>query len=204
MKFELAIFDMDGVLVDACEWHRVALNEALIEVCGFKITIDDHISTFNGIPTREKLKVLVNQGKVDQQLIEKIESLKQEKTVDIIEKHANLRKEKIDLIKNLKSNGLKVACYTNSVRFTAELMLMKTGVLDLLDLLITNQDVNNPKPHPEGYLRCMEILNTPASKCVIIEDSPKGIQAAIQSGAEVIKVENADDVDVRLLERLLS
>ena len=49
---KLIIFDLDGVLVDACEWHRVALNKALKEVSNYEISLQDHYSTFNGIPTR--------------------------------------------------------------------------------------------------------------------------------------------------------
>ena len=52
---ELVIFDLDGVLVNACEWHRVALNEALIDVCDYEISLQDHYSTFNGIPTKKSL-----------------------------------------------------------------------------------------------------------------------------------------------------
>ena len=44
---KLVIFDLDGVLVDACEWHRVALNEALKEVCNYEISLEDHYGEFN-------------------------------------------------------------------------------------------------------------------------------------------------------------
>ena len=59
---KMIIFDMDGVLVDACEWHRVALNEALQKVCGYEIPKQEHYTIYNGIPTRTKLKILVEKG----------------------------------------------------------------------------------------------------------------------------------------------
>ena len=62
MSIKLVIFDLDGVLVDACEWHRAALNEALYEVCNYKISMDDHHSVFNGIPTKVKLQKLTEWG----------------------------------------------------------------------------------------------------------------------------------------------
>jgi len=204
MRIDLIIFDMDGVLVDACEWHRIALNEALLEECEVEISLEDHISTFNGIPTREKLKILVDRGLISPDSVDRVERSKQAKTISIIERYAKLRQEKIDLLNNLKSKRIKIACYTNSVRLTAELMLKKTGVLELLDLLVTNQDVEKPKPDPGGYLKCMRSLGVDIANCVIVEDSPKGIQAAIQSGAKVVTVNNADDVDLNLLERLFA
>ena len=56
------LYDLDGVLVDATEWHYESLNAALKEVCGFIINRDEHISTFNGIPTMKKLEILNQQG----------------------------------------------------------------------------------------------------------------------------------------------
>jgi HAD superfamily hydrolase (TIGR01509 family) len=203
MKTKLVIFDMDGVLVDACEWHKVALNEALNEHYGFIISDDEHIKIFNGIPTREKLKILTEQNRIDSSKVLDIEKSKQEKTFSIIEKMACKRQEKIELIKFLKSLDIKVACYTNSVRATAEMMLVKTGVFELLDLLLTNQDVENAKPHPEGYTLCMKKLNVHHDHTSIVEDSPKGLEAARRSLANVVEVNGVDDVNMSLIKEIL-
>ena len=200
---KLVIFDMDGVLVDACEWHRVALNEALKEVCDYEISLEDHYKIFNGTPTKIKLKKLSEIGVIKEELFEKIENLKQEKTVEIINRLALKRQEKIDLMKFLHSKNIKTACYTNSIRMTAELMLEKTGILQYLDLLVTNQDVKIPKPSPEGYLLCLEKLNTEIKNAIIIEDSPKGIEAARLSGCRFIQVRNPDEVTIKLIKELL-
>ena len=84
------LYDLDGVLVDATEWHYESLNAALKEVCGFVIKRDEHISTFNGIPTIKKLEILNNQGRLDRKLFDKIWEKKQEKTFEVIEKLALL------------------------------------------------------------------------------------------------------------------
>ena len=47
---KIIIFDLDGVLVDACEWHRLSLNAALKEIANFEISVDDHYANFNGLP----------------------------------------------------------------------------------------------------------------------------------------------------------
>jgi len=200
---KLIIFDMDGVLVDGCEWHRVALNEALLEAYGFEITLEDHIRVYNGLPTKVKLQKMSDMGLIDIKDVEKIENIKQTKTVNEINKNANLRQEKIDLMKFLKSNNVKIACFTNSIRTNAELMLQKTGVLEYLDLLVTNQEVKNAKPDPEGYLLCMTMLNVDKNECLIIEDSPKGVQSAKASGANVLVVKGPDEVNIDLLKGVI-
>ena len=201
---KLIIFDMDGVLVDACEWHRVALNDALLRFTRYQIPLEDHYAEYNGIPTRVKLAKLVEKGHVRQHEVSDIEAEKQRRTLEIIESSAGAREEKIELMRYLKKQEVLIACYTNSIRETAELMLKKTGVLQHLDLLITNQDVLKPKPDPEGYLKCMKDLNVTPDFCLIVEDSPKGIQAATLSGAKVLVVQSPEDVTIDSIARYLT
>lgn len=200
---KLVVFDMDGVLVDGCEWHRIALNDALLEVCNYEIPLDEHYQIYNGLPTKVKLQKLSEKGVISPSQIDFIENLKQEKTESAILGNAVLRKEKVELLEYLKGKGIKVACFTNSIRYNAELMLRLTGVLDLFDLLVTNQDVTRPKPDPEGYLMCMKSLGVEKSDCLIVEDSPKGVEAAQASGAKVLIVKGPDEVTVDLIRSII-
>jgi len=198
---KLVIFDLDGVLVDACEWHRVALNEALREVCNYEISLEDHYKEFNGIPTRAKLQKLVEMGLIDASSTNAVYELKQKKTIEVIEKSADTRPEKVELLKWLRKKDAHVACFTNSIRETTTLMLQKTGIIDLFELVTTNQDVVNAKPDPEGYLATLKHFNIAPHETLIIEDSPKGMEAAIASGCNVVRVRNPDEVDIDLLRR---
>ena len=193
---KLVIFDLDGVIVDACEWHRVALNKALKEVCDYEISLEDHYSIFNGIPTRVKLSKLSEMGIVEPEQHKKIYERKQQLTIDTIISLAPYRQEKVDLINYLRKKGCYIACYTNSIRETATLMLDKTGVLEHMDYLITNQDVEKAKPDPEGYNFLVEKFNLKKQKVLIIEDSPKGKQAAHASGCKVLEIENPNQVTI--------
>lgn len=197
---KLVIFDLDGVLVDACEWHRLALNYALKEICNYEITLDDHKRIFNGIPTKIKLKKLLDLNIINQEDFKKIEDLKQKNTIKIINSDGKIRYEKINLLNLLKSKNIKIACYTNSIRETAELMLSKTGILNLFDLVITNQDVDFPKPDPEGYIKILNYFNVDKNSTIIVEDSPKGFEAAYLSGCKVFKVNDQEQVNVELFE----
>ena len=202
-NIKLVIFDMDGVLIDSCSWHYIALNQALNEMCGYEIPEEDHYKEFNGLATKIKLKKLGERGLVKEDQFRDIEDLKQKKTVDIINELVVIKQEKIDLIKYLKARNIKVACYTNSIRLTAELILRKIGVFEYLDKVMTNQDVVQTKPNPEGYISCMNHFGVLPKDCKIIEDSPKGVEAATLSGANVLVVKNSDEVSMdKILEIL--
>tara|TARA_R110000824_G_scaffold348025_3_gene534776 strand:- start:1389 stop:1610 length:222 start_codon:yes stop_codon:yes gene_type:complete len=66
--------------------------------------------------------------------------------------------------------------------------------MDFIDLLVSNEDSLNNKPHPEPYIKAMVLLNCLPENCTIIEDSPKGLEAARLSGANVIEVKNSTEV----------
>ena len=188
------LFDLDGVLVDACDWHYESLNRALDNVAGFTISKTDHESTYNGLPTRTKLAILVDSGHLDESQISRIWELKQEYTVDVIQEKASIDVTKVLLHKALQDRRLQIGCVTNSIRKTAELMLKNTGQLDMLDLLVTNEDVGKPKPSPEGYQKALAHFNLQPEEVLIFEDSEKGMHAAIESGAFVVQVQNATEV----------
>jgi beta-phosphoglucomutase len=195
---KLVIFDLDGVLVDACEWHRVALNRALKEVCNYEISLEEHYKNYNGIPTKVKLNKLLENRLIKDSNFVLIEELKQRYTIELINETAKNRQEKIELLNLLKNKKIKIACYTNSIRQTAELMLSKTGILHFFDLILTNQDVEASKPNPQGYNKIIDLFNVNLNETIIVEDSPKGYEAAYLSGAKVFKVNNQEQVNINL------
>ena len=186
------LYDLDGVLVDATEWHYESLNNALQEIAGFIIKRNEHISTFNGIPTIKKLEILKNQGRLSEDLFDKIWKKKQEKTFEVIENTASIDPTKIRL--HQQTTNLKKACVTNSIRESALLMLNKTGQLPFMEFVISNEDVSSPKPSPEGYDLAIQKLELEPNECMIVEDSPKGFEAAHQTKAHVYEVSGYNEV----------
>lgn len=186
------LYDLDGVLVNATEWHYESLNLALKEIAGFGISRDEHLTTFNGIPTNTKLDILNKQGRLSKDLFQQVWDLKQQKTFEVINSNAFIDNAKIRLHEG--TSNLKLVCVTNSIRKSAELMLEKTGQMKYMDFTISNEDVWLPKPYPEGYIKAMIKLNLHPNECMIIEDSPKGLEAAKWSGSNVYEVEGYHEV----------
>lgn len=186
------IYDLDGVLVDATEWHYESLNLALKEIVGFTIERQEHIETFNGLPTIKKLEILNSQGRLEKHQFEQVWELKQGKTIDVIKTSSFVDDTKMRLHENTKQ--YKKCCVTNSIKKTASLMLEKTGQMNFMDFLISNEDVVSPKPDPEGYIKAVEKLSLQPNECMIVEDSPKGIRAAHESQCNVFEVSGYNEV----------
>jgi len=196
------LFDLDGVLVDMPEGHYEALNKAL-SLFGAKIEKEEHISVFNGLPTRAKIEKMEQIGRLPVGLKEFINRIKQKYTKEIIPKYCAPDYSKIILLKHLKRQGYKLGCCSNSIKETLHIMLKSAQLYDYFDIIIGNDEVTNHKPHPEMYIKSFEILKVNPDQCVIVEDSPHGVEAAKRSGAQVLEVRGVNDVNLSLFKNIL-
>tara|TARA_R100000008_G_scaffold17073_1_gene8465 strand:+ start:5426 stop:6799 length:1374 start_codon:yes stop_codon:yes gene_type:complete len=191
---KLIIFDLDGVLVDARELHYKALNKALGSIDKkYVIQRDEHLSTYDGLSTTKKLNMLTNKKGLPKELHNSVWKLKQEMTKELLD-GADMDNKMQSMLRSFKSNGYTIACATNSIRETAKLHLIRKGLFEYIDFMYSNQDVKNPKPNTEMYLKCMIKAEVNPNETLIVEDSHIGRRAALNSGAYLCGVEDYNDV----------
>ncbi|MCG6305581.1 HAD family phosphatase [Vibrio vulnificus] len=192
-KIKAVIFDMDGVLIDAKDWHYDALNRAL-EIFGLTISRHEHLVTFDGLSTGQKLKILSKTYVLPESLHAFINEMKQQYTMDITHQLCKPVFHHQYALSKLKEQGLKLAVASNSIRNTVKVMMEKSSLIEYLDFYLSNQDVNNGKPDPEIYNLAISKLGLSPHECLIVEDNENGLKAARASGAHVLKVDSIDDV----------
>lgn len=197
-RIKAVLFDMDGVLIDARDWHFDALNDAL-GLFGVGISRNDHLSRFNGLSTRKKLEMLTAGGVIPQELHRVIEAVKQDRTLRIAAQKCFPVVSHQVLITRLKALGIKVGLVTNSIRKSSEFMLEYAGLLKFMDIVITNEDVHEGKPNPAGYLLAMQKLGVLPEETIVVEDGEYGIMAAKAAGANVVRVDEPFEVNLELL-----
>lgn len=192
---KLIIFDLDGVLIESRELHYDSLNEALRSVGEqYVISREEHLSTYDGLNTTKKLKMLTESKNLPVHLYDQIWNDKQIATFDLI-KQIPKSKQLINLFKEIKAAGYKIAVASNSIRETVKLALLSVGVFEHVDYYVSNEDVKRTKPFPEMYWQCMTALNCLPKDTIIIEDSHIGRTGAINSGAHLLPVENSYDLN---------
>lgn len=199
---QAVLFDMDGVLIDAREWHYDALNKAL-NLFWFTITRQEHENFYDWLPTKVKLEKLSEEKWLPRTLHSFINQMKQQYTVDAIYNQSTVDFGKQIMLKKLKERWIKLACCSNSIRNSIEMMLNKAMILSYFDLILSNEDVKESKPSPQIYQLAMERLALHPTEVLIIEDSPHGIEAAYASWAHVLKVNNATEVHLGLLKDII-
>ena len=184
---------MDGVLIDAKEWHYESLNKAL-SLFGAEISRYDHLVTFDGLPTKKKLEMLSLEGGFPTKLHSFVNDLKQQYTLEIIYSKCKPVFQHQFALSKLRSEGYKIAVCSNSVRKSIDIMMEKSGLAPYLEFFLSNQDVSRSKPDPEIYTNAINRLGFAPRECLIVEDNENGIKAALASGAHLLKVENTSDV----------
>jgi len=191
---KLIIFDLDGVLIESRELHYQSLNDALNSIDPkYVIGRDEHLSVYDGLNTTRKLKLLSETKGMPTEYHDMIWQRKQIATFELIKKF-DVNPKLVDIFAKLKSTGYLIAVASNSIRETVKLSLLKIGVMEYVDYYVSNQDVVHPKPYPEMYWQCMTALKALPKDTLIIEDSHIGRQAAMDSGAVLLAVENPNDV----------
>lgn len=193
-KIKAVIFDMDGVLIDAKEWHYEALNKAL-SLFGEQISKYDHLITFDGLPTKDKLNMLTLERKFPLGLHKFVNEMKQEYTMEIIYSKCKPTFYHRYALSKLKEQKYSLAVCSNSIRNTVQIMMEKSGLIEYLDFFISNEDVTKGKPDPEMYIKAIERMGLLPEECLIVEDNENGIKAALASGAHLLKVENVSEVN---------
>lgn len=191
------IFDLDGVLIDATEWHFEALNKAL-KLFGYEITRDEHSGIYNGLPTAEKLKILSKRQGLPVSLHEIIKRMKRIYTDEKVSQQCKPSHDKQLLLSQLKRIGYRLACCSNAQKYSVIHMLQRAKIEHFFDVIIGNDEGFRPKPAPDIYLATFKKLKIKPREAVIIEDAPHGINAAKASGARVIEVKSFDDVNLSL------
>jgi HAD superfamily hydrolase (TIGR01509 family) len=191
---KIIIFDLDGVLIDSKEIHFNALNLALNEFSSdFIITRSEQDEIFEGLTTRSKLDILTKTKNLPEELHQYVWKLKQAYSAALFNSVSEDH-DLINLFKFIRSNGIKIAVASNSIRQTLDNCLKSLGLFDLIDYSLSNEDVDLPKPSPEIYNRVMEYFGTVPKHAVIFEDSLIGLTAAYATGAMVEPVRNRSDI----------
>jgi HAD superfamily hydrolase (TIGR01509 family) len=175
------IFDMDGVLINSEPLHFRATQE-ILTAYGVVMTEADYFDRYIAYSDRELMELLLSEPGLRSAAAE----AKGRRYLELVGSGAPAFPDGLCLLGRIE--GWRVGLATGSTRHEAELALGSLGIRDRFQAIVTREDCVNGKPHPEPFLRAAEALGLPPHRCVVIEDSPGGIQAAKAAGMRCVAV----------------
>lgn len=184
-QVEAVIFDLDGVLADTEPVHleasrtaiapaEIAFEEYVRFVGGGEESYTDWIERTYGMPRAE---------------------FNARYSVFLLERLRHGPPPVMDgadaLVRAVHRRGLRVAVASMSRRDWVEATLEAIGLTNLIPLVVTRQDVAEPKPSPDIYLLTAQLLGVEPHACIAVEDSVHGVASAAAAGMRVVQSRQA-------------
>ncbi|WP_373073533.1 HAD family hydrolase [Sulfurimonas sp.] len=180
------LFDNDGVLIETEMWYFEASKRALKEFFNLELTFDRYMDI---MAKGQRAWVIAEEiGISEDEII-----IAREKRDEYYQEYIKTKEIAIEgVIETLKSlsKNYKMGIVTTSRRVDFELAHADRGIVDFMEFVLCVEDYPNSKPHPDPYLKGMEIFRAIKDECIIIEDSKRGLSSAVNAGIECVIVHN--------------
>ena len=186
------LWDMDGTLVDT-EPYWISAEHAIVEEAG-GVWSDEYAHQLVGNDLLVSAQFIRDHSPVDLEPVQIIEDLLERVIVQVRE-HVPWRPGAVELLTALGEQGVPSALVTMSWRSLAEAVL---GALPegTFAAVVTGDEVEHGKPHPEPYLAAATALGVAVEDCIAIEDSPTGVRSAVAAGVPTLAVPHVVPVPV--------
>ena len=192
MTIRACLFDLDGVLVDTAKFHYLAWKN-LADRLGINFTLEDN-ERLKGVSRMDSLEILLDLGKITLSAEEKnkFAAEKNERYLNYVRQMTpdDILPGVKEFLRELKANGIRVGL--GSASKNARLILERTNIASLFDVIIDGNLTAHAKPHPEVYALGAQQLEIPAEDCVVFEDAIAGIQSAHNAGMKCIGIGSPD------------
>jgi HAD superfamily hydrolase (TIGR01509 family) len=178
------IFDCDGTLVDSEPLARTAWERRLA-AHGYTLT-DADVDASVGLPYPRVHAYFAE--RVDLPAAEPFWAEFSGELFALIDSELVLFDDAITAARELRERGVPVAVASTSPRDRLQRTLRRAGLLDAFDAVVAGDEVANGKPAPDMFLLAAERLRVPPEQCIVVEDSPPGVQAGLAAGMHTLAV----------------
>ncbi|QIB44327.1 HAD family hydrolase [Streptomyces aureoverticillatus] len=184
MRYELIIFDNDGVLVDSEPISNTILAAYLTEL-GHPTSYEESLRDYmGGAMHRVHDLVLERSG---QRLPDDFDEIFHERVFAAFKQELEPMAGAVEVLEKLTAEGVPFCLASSGSHERIRVGHRKTGLDKWFDdgRIFSSQDVGRGKPAPDLFLHAAERMGVTPEKCVVVEDSPLGVQAAVAAGMDV-------------------
>jgi len=180
------LFDNDGVLIETEMWYFEASKRALKEFFDLELTFERYMDI---MAKGQRAWVIAEEIGISEDEI----VLAREKRDEYYQEYIKTKDITIDGVKETLerlSQNYKMGIVTTSRRVDFELAHKNRGIVDFMEFVLCVEDYPRSKPHPDPYLKGMDMFGASRDECIIVEDSKRGLSSAVNASIECVIVHN--------------
>ena len=183
------IFDFNGTLSDDEPILLRIFTELFAEHLGWQMSPEDYSERLLGHSDREIVEIAVREhGGGDQGWVERLLERRRDRYKQLVAAHSPITDEAAGLVSALATDGVPMAIVTGAQREDVLAVLDNCATGNYIDLLVTEEDVQQGKPHPEGFAKGAALMGVEPADVLVFEDSVPGIRGAVAAGMACIAV----------------
>jgi HAD superfamily hydrolase (TIGR01509 family) len=179
------LFDLNGTMVDDMAYHLDVWYEVLTKDLGATMTRAETKVQMYG-KNRELLDRVFGAGKFTDAEVEKISMQKEVRYQEIYKPHLRLIDGLPEFLEQARATGVKMAIGSAAIPFNIDFVVDNLNLRNYFQAVVSADDVAISKPDPEVFLKAAEKINVAPQDCVVFEDAPKGVEAALRAGMDCV------------------
>ena len=192
------LFDFDGTLVDSERFHFRSARDLFQRDFGVEITMDYYNQKMAGIPLSKSSPDIIDELHLPTTPAELVRSIDEHTRQMYQSEEVSMMPLALETIAFFEDRKCQLGVVTGSGRRDVTLTLNRLGLMEKFKVLVTNDEVENVKPHAEPYLKGIAGLGLQKEEIVAFEDSPNGMSSATSAGLFCIGVQRASVLSERM------
>ena len=179
------IFDLNGTMVDDMEFHAKAWFGILNNDLNANLGWDEVRREMYG-KNQELLVRVFGEGKFSMEEMDAFSMEKERRYQAAFKEHLRLINGLEDFLKSSSEKGIALAIGSAAIMFNIDFVLDGLNIRHYFSAIVSADDVQTSKPDPETFLKAAEQLGIGPKSCIVFEDAPKGVEAALNAGMQTV------------------
>lgn len=184
-NYKAFLFDLNGTMIDDMSYHIVAWHRILNEL-GANITLEKMKEECYG--KNHELVERIFPGRFNESEKNEMSFAKEKQYQKEFRPQLKLIEGLHEFLKEAHQSKIKTAIGTAAISFNVDFVVDGMHIRHYIDAIVTADDVRESKPHPETFLKCAEAVHVDPQDCVVFEDTPKGVESALNAGMDCIVI----------------
>jgi beta-phosphoglucomutase len=187
MKPVAFLFDLNGTMIDDMEYHLEVWYDVIVNDLGAKLTREEVKLQLYG-KSQEVLMRIFGEQKFSSEQLDKICIEKERKYQRLYRPHLDLLPGLFLFLEQSYERKIKMAIGSAAIPFNIDFVLDNLKIRHYFAAVVSADDVVKSKPDPETFLKAADMLGVDPSSCIVFEDAPKGVEAALNAGMKAVVI----------------